>query len=88
MKGTSISWYSHNSKLTKAALYSDGTTRTSAYNSDRNVLCNTNISKGLAHLSRLTPVTKVTNMNGSSDVSGVNEGYVVTIIRRRLQKIK
>ena len=49
---------------------------------------NTNNSKGLVHLSRLTPVTKVTNMNGTSDVSGVDEGHVVAKIRRRLQKIR
>ena len=49
---------------------------------------NTYIFEGPAHLVRLTPVTKVTNMNGTSDVGCVDEGYVVAKIRRRLQKKK
>ena len=36
------------------------------------------------HVVTLKAVTKVTNMNGSSDVNGVDEGSVVAEIRRRL----
>ena len=54
----------------------------------RYIRYNTYNSQCFVHLSGLRAIAETADVNGSSDVSGVNEGNVVVKIRRRLDGYK